>query len=120
LIAAALGWHVKEWHKVPITESVFIGLGAGAAIGGVLRAHLLFTEYFNRANLAVERQRTMRTLVIGDLLVAVALGVDAIMMRAWPLTAVLIMALGIGIALATLVLEPATTKAALEDPGTAA
>jgi hypothetical protein len=30
------------------------------------------------------------------------------------------MALGIGIALATLVLEPATTKAALEDPGRSA
>jgi protein kinase-like protein len=120
LIATTLGWHVKEWHKVPITESIFIGLGAGAAIGGVLRAHLLFTEYFNRANLAVERHRTLRTLVIADLLVAIALGVDAIMMRAWPLTAVLTMALGIGIALAALVLEPATTKAVLEDTGRAA
>jgi serine/threonine protein kinase len=120
MIAVTLGWYVKEWHKVPITESIFIGLGAGTVIGGVLRAHLLFTEYFNRANLAVERRRTMRTLLIADLLVAVALGVDAIMMRTWPLTVVLTMALGIGIALATLVLEPATTKAALEDPGRSA
>jgi serine/threonine protein kinase len=117
LIAATLGWYVKEWHKVPITESIFIGLGAGAAIGGVLRAHLVFTEFFNRANLAAERHRTTRSLVIADLLVAVALGVDAVMMRAFPLTAVLTMALGIGIALAALVLEPATTKATLEDPG---
>jgi hypothetical protein len=37
------------------------------------------------------------------------------MLAAWPLTAVLTMALGIGIAMAALVLEPATTKAALGD-----
>ena len=117
LIAVTLGWLVTEWHKGPITESLFIGLGASAVIGGVLRGHLLFTEYFNRANLTVERRRTMRTLVIADLLVAVALSVEAIMMRSRPFTAVLTMALGIGIALAVLVLEPATTKATLENPG---
>jgi hypothetical protein len=44
-----------------------------------------------------------------------ALVVDALMLAAWPLTAVLTIALGIGIALAALVLEPATTKATLED-----
>ncbi len=98
-----------------VTISVFIGLGAGAAIGGVLRGHLVFTEYFNLRNLAAERRRVARGLVVVDVLMGVALGVDAIMLSKWPLTAVLIMALGIVIALATLVLEPATTRAALED-----
>jgi hypothetical protein len=102
VIAAALGWNVKEWVEVPVTVSVFIGLGAGAAIGGVLRGHLLFTQYFNWPNLAV-------------VLMGSALVVDAIMLIRWPLTAVLTMACGIVIALCSLVLEPATTKAALRD-----
>ena len=53
--------------------------------------------------------------MIVDVLMAMALAADATMLAAWPLTAVLTMALGVGIALAALVLEPATTKAALGD-----
>jgi hypothetical protein len=44
-----------------------------------------------------------------------ALVVDAVMLARWPLTAVFTMALGIVIGLAALVLEPATTRAALGD-----
>ena len=44
---------------------------------------------------------------------ACALIVDAVMLIIWPLTAVLTIALGIGIALTALVLEPATMKARL-------
>ncbi|HET7217232.1 MAG TPA: serine/threonine-protein kinase [Vicinamibacterales bacterium] len=115
VVAAWLGWHIKEWMKVPVTISVFIGLGAGAATGGVLRGHLVFTEYLNRRNLPAERRRVARALVLVDVLIGAALVADAIMLARWPLTAVLTMALGIGIALAALVLEPATTKATLED-----
>jgi hypothetical protein len=115
LAAASLGWYVKEWLKVPVTESVFVGLGAAAAVGGVLRGHLVFTESVNRPHLARERRRTARALLAVDLLVAVALGIDAVMIRPWPLTAVLTLSLGIVIALAALVLEPATTQSALED-----
>jgi hypothetical protein len=75
----------------------------------------VFTEFFNRQNLSAERHRTGRALLLADLLMAVALGVDAIVVRVWPLTAVMTMALAIGVALAALVLEPATTKGALED-----
>ena len=115
VVAAWLGWQIKEWVKVPVTVSVFIGLGAGAATGGVLRGHLVFTEYLNRRNLPTERRRVARALVVVDVLMGSALVVDAVMLAAWPLTAVLTIALGIGIALAALVLEPATTKATLED-----
>ena len=113
VVAAALGWQVKEWIKVPGTVSIFIGLGAAAAIGGVLRGHLMFTEYFDRRNLAAERRRAARALLILDVLIGSALGVDAIMLARWPLTAVLTIALGIVITLAAIVLEPATTKATL-------
>jgi hypothetical protein len=115
LVASALGWQVKEWVDVPVTVAVFIGIGACAAIGGVLRGHLVFTERFNRSDLAFEGRRAARALLAVDLLVAAGLIVDAIMLAASPLSAVLTMALGIGIALAALVLEPATTKAALGD-----
>jgi hypothetical protein len=113
IVAGALGWQIKEWLKLPATVSLFIALGAGAAIAGVLRGHLIFTERFNRRNLADERGRTGGALMIVDVLIAVALVADASLLAAWPLTAVLTISLGVGIAMAALVLEPATTRATL-------
>jgi hypothetical protein len=95
--------------------SLFIALGVGAAIGGVLRGHLVFTEQINRRNLLRERRRAASALLIVDVLIAAALVADATMLAAWPLTSVLTMALGVGIALAAIVLEPATTRATLGD-----
>jgi serine/threonine protein kinase len=115
VVAVSLGWYVKEWVKVPVTVSVFIGLGAGAAIGGLLRGHLVFTQYFNWPNLAAQHRRVSRALLVLDVLMGSGLVVDAVMLVVWPLTAMLTVALGIVIALAALVLEPATTKAALGD-----
>jgi hypothetical protein len=113
LAAAFMGWQIKEWIELPTTVSLFIALGVGAAIGGVLRGHLVFTERVNRRHLAQERRRAASALLIVDLLIAAALVADATLLVAWPLTSVLTMALGVGIALAALVLEPATTRAAL-------
>jgi hypothetical protein len=115
LIAAILGWQIKEWIETPTTVSLFIALGVGAAIGGVLRGHLVFTERVNRRELVREHRRSVNVLLTVDLLMAAALVADATMLAAWPLTLVLTMALGVGIALAALVLEPATTRAALGD-----
>jgi hypothetical protein len=114
-VSAALGWQIKQWVQSPGTVSLFVALSLGASIGGVLRGHLVFTERMNRANLLAERHRAAATLMIVDLLMGVALAADATMLSAWPLTAVLTMALGVGIAMAALVLEPATTKAAFGD-----
>jgi len=115
VVAVRLSWYVKEWVKVPVTVAVFIGLGAGAAIGGLLRGHLVFTQYFNWPNLTAQHRRVARALMVLDVLMGSALVVDAVMLMVWPLTAMLIVVLGIVIALAALVLEPATTKAALGD-----
>jgi serine/threonine-protein kinase len=115
LIAASMAWQIKQWIETPTTVSLFIALGVGAAIGGVLRGHLVFTERINRRSLASERRRASAALMTVDVLIAVALVADATMLAAWPLTAVLTMGLGVGIALAALVLEPATTRAALGD-----
>jgi serine/threonine-protein kinase len=116
LAAATLAWQIKEWVETPLTVSLFLALGAGCTIGCVLRGHLVFTERINRGHLAAERRRTRRATLVLDLLVAAVLFVDAIIvshLRALP--AVFAISLALGIAVAALVLEPATTLAAFGD-----
>jgi hypothetical protein len=63
-----------------------------------------------------ERRRTGGAVRLLDLLTAVLLGSDAALIAGTgALPAVLALALGLGIALASLVLEPATTAAAFGD-----
>jgi hypothetical protein len=51
---------IREWVKTPTTVSLFIALGVGAAIGGVLRGHLVFTEHINRRNPAASAAAPLR------------------------------------------------------------
>jgi hypothetical protein len=115
--AAVVAWLIKAWlTETAVTVAVFIALGAGATIGAVLRGHLVFTEWHNRTSLARERNRTRRATLMLDLVIAAVLAADALMvshLRA--LWAVFALSLGLGIALAALVLEPATTAAAFGD-----
>ena len=115
LVAAALGWQLKEWRNTPMSLSLFMALGIGATIGSVLRGHMLFTERTNRPRLAVERQRTARALLTVDLALAAALAVDGALLVARPLAALLTISLALGIALAATVVEPATIRAAFGD-----
>jgi len=113
LAAAILSWQMKEWVETPVTVAIFLALGVAATIGGVLRGHLVFTERMNRARLAVERRRTTRLLTALDVAMAALLAGDAAWiapMRALP--AVFALSAAAGLALATFVLEPATTAAA--------
>jgi hypothetical protein len=115
-VASVISWQIKDWIETPITVSIFIALGAAATIGGVFRGHLVFTERLNRANLLVERRRAARATTIVDLLFAALMLVDGVILasvRALP--AVGTVSLAVGIALATLVLEPATTRGAFGD-----
>jgi predicted Ser/Thr protein kinase len=111
--AAAFAWQLKDWLETPLTVALFLALGAGATIGGVLRSHLVFTDWMNRPYLAVEWRRTAAARLLVDLLFASLLFVDAVLVsRARALPAVFALSLALGIALAALVLEPATTRAA--------
>ena len=117
LVAAVLAWQLKDWLETPVTVALFLALGAAATIGGVLRSHLVFTEQMNRSRLAAERRRTARVTLIVDLLISAMLLVDGVIIgsvRALP--GVLTVSLGVGIALAALVLEPATTAARFGEP----
>jgi len=113
ITAAVFAWQLKEWVETPVTVAIFLALGAAATIGGVLRGHLVFTALMNQARLATERRRTRRATQLLDLLTALLLFADAAIIAATrALPAVFAIALAVGIALASLVLEPATTAAA--------
>jgi hypothetical protein len=113
VVAAGLSWQIKEWIETPITVSIFLALGACSTIGGVLRGHLVFTDWMNRARLAVERRRTSRATRLLDVSTSVLLFADAALVahqRALP--AVFALSLALGISMAAMVLEPATNVAA--------
>jgi hypothetical protein len=114
--AAILAWVIKQWVETPWTVSLFLALGAACTIGCVLRGHLVFTSRFNREHLAVERRRTRRATLILDLMFATMLIADAVIISSRKaLPAVFAISLALGIALAAVVLEPATTTAAFGD-----
>ena len=113
-VAAAHAWQIKEWLREPISLWVFVGAGIAGSVGGIIRGHLVFTDVMNRPHLVSELARTQRVRLVTDLLIAALLTVDALLLiGSVPLTAVLTMALATGIALAAVLMEPATTAALL-------
>ncbi|HMF97601.1 MAG TPA: serine/threonine-protein kinase [Vicinamibacterales bacterium] len=111
--SAVFAWQIKEWVETPLTVGAFIVLGGLATVGAVLRGHLVFTDWMNRAHLAIERRRARRPIVVIDFLVAALLIVDAVAIagvRALP--SVFALSAAVGVSLASVVLEPATTRAA--------
>jgi serine/threonine protein kinase len=113
-VAAATTWEIKESFAGSVPLWLFVVLGVGTAIGGIVRGHLLFTDWMNRRRLASEQRRTRRAAAVSDLLVAGALFADGLVVASTqPLWAVLTMALAVGIALAAIMMEPVTTAAAL-------
>jgi len=112
---ASLGaWAMKEqWAGA--TTPLFLLVGIVATVAGVFRAHLLFTERINAPGFAAERRRAQPVTLAADIVLALALiGDGAFGAAGSPVIALLSIALGIGIALVRLVIEPATTAAAFE------
>ena len=111
-VACLAAWQIKEWLPGPATIA-FVVAGIAAAVAGVFRGHLLFTERVNRAGFAAERRKAVPVTLAADVTLAVALAVSGLLISpVQPLTAVLTIALGVGVALARLLVEPATTAAA--------
>jgi hypothetical protein len=110
-VGCALAWQIKEWQPGP-TTAIFIAAGIAATVAGVFRGHLVFIERMNRPGLAAEYRRATPVTLAMDLLLGVVLLADGILLSAArPLPAVIAMALGAGIVLARLVIEPSTTSA---------
>ena len=112
LTAAIVAWLIKESSR-GFADQLFLLVGVFATVGGVFRGHLMFTERVNRAGFDAERRRALPVTLGVDLLIAAALAVDGLLIAsARPLAAVLTIAIGVGTALARLVLERSTTSAA--------
>ena len=115
-IATAHAWQIKEWLHEPISLWVFVLMGICASVAGIIRGHLVFTDVMNRPHLTSELRRTRRVRLVSDLVMASLLTIDALQVaQVWPLTTVLTIALATGIALASVLMEPATTAALLGD-----
>ncbi len=113
LAGCGLAWQIKEWQ--PGSAAVlFVAASILATVAAVFRGHLLFTDRINRPALEAEHRRAMRVTLATDLLLALVLAADGLILSAGrPLAAVLTLGLGIGVGLARLVIEPATTAAYL-------
>jgi hypothetical protein len=107
-------WWIKELFKPnALLLSVFVAVGVSAVAAGVMRGHLLFTARLNTAHLASERRRLRPALAGLDLLMAAGCALAGLTFAAVkPLSGVLIVGLAVGLALATMMMEPATTRAA--------
>ena len=99
------------WYESLESDAVVVSHGG---VSRVLRGHLLFAEWTHeRMNLLPELQRTSAPLAAVDLICSIVLVLEGLWVAASrPVGGVLIVGLGLGIALARLVLERSTTRAA--------
>jgi serine/threonine protein kinase len=112
IIATGHAWRIKEWMREDISLWVFVLMGIAASVAGIVRGHLVFTDVMNETHIQSELRRTAAVRLFSDVLMALLLTVDALLL-AWssPLTTVLTISLAAGIAIAALLMEPATTAA---------
>jgi len=116
IVATARAWQIKEWLRSPVSLWAFVFMGVAASVGGIVRGHLVFTDVMNRGHLAAEIRRTRRAVVLADVMMAATLLADALLLASvQPLAAVLTICVAVGIALAALLMEPATTSAVFGD-----
>ena len=118
IAVATVTWWIKErLEPHAMTLAIFVALGISAAAAGVMRGHLIFTSALNPARLTSERVRLRPMLVAIDVLMAAGCAMSGlVLVSVRPLYGVLTVGLAIGLALATLVMEPATTAAAFNQP----
>jgi predicted Ser/Thr protein kinase len=114
VLASIAAWFVKEWHH-GLSDTMFLLVGVAATAGAIFRGHLMFTERMNPSAFQGEHRRARPVIVGIDLLIALVVAIDGVIAaNGRPLAATLILALAIGIALQSLVVEPATTSAAFK------
>ncbi|MEQ1728611.1 MAG: protein kinase [Vicinamibacterales bacterium] len=111
--AIVAGWFVKEWER-SWADAVFVLLAMLGTAGGMLRGHLLFAEHtHDRATFLRELARSHLPLATIDLVMSASLlGIGVWAARTRSVAGALIIGLGVGLALARLVLERSTTEAA--------
>jgi hypothetical protein len=118
VVATTRAWQIKEWmmHSSAVAKWAFVLMGIAASVGGIVRGHLIFTDVMNRSHLPRELQRTRRVVMIADLVMALTLAGDALLLASLqPLAAVFTILIATGVALAAILMEPATTAAVFGD-----
>ncbi len=114
--ATYAAWWIKE-RVHGLADPLFVAIGIAAAVNGILRGHLLFTDWMNPTAMTAERLRVEPITLAVDLAMAAGLAASgALMMPTGPLAAMLTIAAAAGIALVRAVLEPATTRAVFGGP----
>lgn len=115
-VAVILAWFIKEWLHGAASPA-FIAMGVLGTIVGMLRGHLVFTERTHGIGLQDERRRLGPVTLIGDLVMALVLAGDglALVSASREVAGVLTIALAVSLAVARLVLEPGTTRAAFDE-----
>jgi tRNA A-37 threonylcarbamoyl transferase component Bud32 len=113
-IACGLTWQIKEWQP-GVAFALFFAASIVATVAGIFRGHLLFAERINSSRFGTELQRALPVLLVGDVLLGLTLAADGFLLAAVrPVAGVLTIALGVGIALTRVLVEPATTAASFK------
>ena len=109
-------WQVREWAPPPWGTAVFFAALAAVLVAANLRFHLSFTERFTPAQLDLLRAQSAVWIRAADwLFVVLLLAATALIAETRPAWASLTAAVGIVSAVAFLVIEPTTTRAAFRD-----
>ena len=106
-------WQAKWWNEGPLNWSLLLLMIVAAAFNGTLRAHWLFTAHFNPAEISTELRRAGSWVRASDLGISLVLVATAIGLLGTHMAAgVTLAAFGVGVAAVSMVVEPATTRAA--------
>ncbi len=110
-------WIIRSWTPRPWGVVVFVTMVAVAVLGGNLRWHLWFTSLYNADQLATQRARYRRAIAVCDVLVAgLMLGAAVAIVAEHVFWGSYLIAIGLAILFAAIVIEPATTSAAFVKP----
>ena len=110
-------WQIHTWEASTAARWDFLLMGMLAAVNGVVRGHLLFTERTHPERLAGERRRSRTAALVIDLAMAVALAAAASLVSGGhPVVAALVIGLAAGLATAALLIEPSTSNATIGVP----
>jgi serine/threonine protein kinase len=106
-------WHAYKVDRQDWTLALFLAYITTVAVNGTLRVHLLFTSAFNVSEMRQQLRRALPIVRGTDLLVALLLLLaSASFVRSTVLLSATLAAFGVGWAVVSLIVEPATHAAA--------
>jgi hypothetical protein len=111
-------WLARVAIGGPLGRTFFIVIVAAVVVSACLRLHLWFTSRFYQAQLSWVRRRSATWIAAGDAVFAVGLVSGGLLIREEDSSiGIVIVSIGLGAAVAFLVIEAATTRAAFNNAG---